>query len=190
MTKIKLSIDKLLGAEGKKAMNCENCGRKIKRAYTWEGKTYGIECWKKLALPVIEAERKLREEERYQTALAKSRAIIDVLKKKDMSKIRSPFKLQFIPSVIRQVEEGRPLSQRQREIAQEIFNQTDWINYLIIRAVIDDELHLIQMYDYQFGYFGKFYRAALEELGELPPQTDWWGEPFDIRNFQAETAAG
>src|SRR5690349_5096718 len=105
---------------------CADCGKRIKNLYQWEGRTLGIECWKKVALPAIEAEQAKREEERRLARQAKGEAIAAAFRAKNLAKITNSFKLSFIPSIIEQVEAGRLLSNRQMELCYSMFNQADW----------------------------------------------------------------
>lgn len=149
---------------------CQGCGRNIKHTFEWEGKQYGIECWKKLALPIIEAERKLAQEKRFATWMIKCQAIIKVLKAKDLSRITSDFKLRFIPSVIAQVEGGKPLSSRQIEIAKSFYNNSDWYRSIIFECIVDGDTNTIAQADSNLDCRGKLIKLAKEILGNEYPE--------------------
>lgn len=126
-------------------MKCVICNRPIKRPYYFDGETYGIECWKTHALPIIEKRKQDKYAEidhgRYMRAFCE----IEVLKLKDLSKITSNFKLTFIPSVIEQFEDKGFVSQKQSDIISDMFNNKDWKNYfrLTVEAGLNDKQNLI-----------------------------------------------
>uniref|UniRef100_A0A6M3LBS3 Uncharacterized protein n=1 Tax=viral metagenome TaxID=1070528 RepID=A0A6M3LBS3_9ZZZZ len=126
-------------------MKCFHCGRPIKHPYYFKGNTLGIECWKKYALPFI-----LLDKEQYHTKIENDRYLrnwcdIEVLKQKDLSKITSQFKLDFIPSVIAQFNDKGFLSDKQRDIITGMWNGKDWKNYwrIAVEAGLDDKQNLI-----------------------------------------------
>lgn len=100
---------------------CAKCGRKILNEYYWNGKTYGKECWKEIALPEIE---KLQQQKIDEWSL-KASCLIEILKQKDMSKITNDFKIRFINSVISQYQETNRLSKKQYDIAYDFLNKKD-----------------------------------------------------------------
>lgn len=161
-------------------MTCADCVRNLKRSYQWEGRTLGIECWKRIALPAIEAERAKREEDRRLARQAKGEAIASVLRGKDLSKITNSFKLDFIPSIIEQVTAGRLLSNRQIEICFSFFNQADWVRMALAQVALGEiELEGVADTDRQRGMGGKLVKAVREEWGSLPQQVDSWGNLLD-----------
>lgn len=162
---------------------CSECGHKIKRSYFWGGRELGIECWKKIALPLILAERERRDEERQALRQAKGEEVAAVFRAKDLSRISNEFKLQFIPSIIEQVEQGRLLSNRQFDMCYEMFNGTDHARMDSFDFVTGETaLNLLYWEDRRVGYNGKLIKLVLEALdikeADLPAQVDPWGEPF------------
>lgn len=97
-------------------MKCENCNHSIKRVYTWNKQVLGIECWKKIALPEIERIRAERFAQWERVQYLKNFALVEALKLKDLSKIKSDFKLRFIASIIEQFETKGFISPKQKEI--------------------------------------------------------------------------
>lgn len=95
-------------------MKCQNCNHSIKRAYTWNGQTLGIECWKKIALPEIESIRAEKWAAIQKAEWQKSYAIVEAIKQKDFSKIKSEFKINFLKSLVTQFEERGFISPSQR----------------------------------------------------------------------------
>ena len=128
-------------------MRCENCNRPIKHPYYFDGHTYGIECWKIIALPAIEAKRATKQAEIDSERYLRAYCDIEVLKLKDTAKITSQFKLDFIPSVIDQFETKGFLSNKQREIITGMWNNKDWKNYwrIAVEAELDDKQNLIDI---------------------------------------------
>lgn len=97
-------------------MKCENCNHAIKRPYTWNNQVLGIECWKKIALPEIERIRAERFAQWQKAEYNKNFALVEALKLKDLSKIKSEFKIKFIASIIEQFETKGFISPKQKEI--------------------------------------------------------------------------
>jgi hypothetical protein len=104
---------------------CAACGRPVKNPLTWNGKEYGIECWKKIAIPEIEAQREARKQARFDAHARQCHIAIEVLKHKDMSKIKNEWRRNFIASVIAQYEEKGFLSGRQLELIRKQYNAAD-----------------------------------------------------------------
>lgn len=104
---------------------CAACGRPVKNTLTWNGKEYGIECWKKIAIPEIEAQREARKQARFDAHARRCQMAIEVLKHKDMSKIKNEWRRNFVASVIAQYEEKGFLSGRQLELIREQYNAAD-----------------------------------------------------------------
>lgn len=107
-------------------MKCDNCNHSIKRSYIWNNQTLGIECWKKIALPEIERIRVEKYAVWQKAEYQKSFATVEALRLKDLSKIKSGFKIEFIKSVIAQFEAKGFLSLRQKEI---IHGTGEWTGY-------------------------------------------------------------
>lgn len=97
-------------------LKCQACNRPIKYEYTWDGQTLGIECWKKIALPEIEKQRAAQREIWKRERWEEEYALVEAIKQKDFSKIRSEFKLKFLNSLVEQFEEKGYLSGRQKQI--------------------------------------------------------------------------
>lgn len=93
---------------------CEACNRRIKHDYNWKGQILGIECWKKIALPEIEKEREARRELWKRQRWEQEYALVEALKRKDFSKIRSEFKLNFLNDLVAQFEERGFISEKQK----------------------------------------------------------------------------
>ena len=72
---------------------------------------------------------------------------VSVLKTKDMSKIKSSFKRQFILSVIRQFNERGFLTHKQLNIIGDMFNNKDNKNYfrLAVELGLNDKQNLIDI---------------------------------------------
>ena len=126
-------------------MNCCNCGKSIKHPYHFDGKIYGIECWKQIALPQIEAKRQARYAEIKQEQYIYAKCHIEVLNLKDWSKITSRFKQSFSTSVIEQFETKGWLSNKQCDIISQFFNNKDWKNYwrIAVEAGLNNKQELI-----------------------------------------------
>jgi len=114
-------------------MKCENCGKSIKHPYHFDGKTYGIECWKQIALPEIIKRREAKFAAIQKEKYLESYCYIETLKHKDMSKITSNFKNNFISSVIDQFDTKGFLSGKQIELIMQMFNKKDDIRCMLIR---------------------------------------------------------
>jgi hypothetical protein len=127
-------------------MKCENCGRNIKNIYHFDGKVYGIECWKIIALPEIEKRRKAKFELIEKENYLKSSLYIQVLMLKDWSKITSSFKQNFATSVEKQFKDKGFLTWKQRDaISTWLFNGKDWKNLyrLEVESGLQDKKDLI-----------------------------------------------
>ena len=126
-------------------MRCFHCGRPIKHPYYFKGNPLGIECWKSLALPFILADKEARHAEIEAEHYLANFCDIEVLKLKDLSKITSQFKLDFIPSVIAQFNKRGFITEKQSRIITGMFNQSDWKNCFRIRteAGLNDRQNLI-----------------------------------------------
>lgn len=103
-----------------KAQKCGNCNRPIKYSYDWKGQELGIECWKQIALPTIKAEREAKWqaewEERQMNQWEQNYALVEALKLKDFSKIKSEFKVKFLNGLVEQFEDKGFISDRQKEM--------------------------------------------------------------------------
>lgn len=161
-------------------MKCQACGHVIKNEYNWDGQILGIDCWKRIALPEIEKLREVKDQERKDQRLIKSRLIADTLAGKDFSKISSRFKLDFSASIIEQVNAGRMLSNKQIEIAVGFFNGKDDLRYEILQyatGIYDDLTHVAQ-HD-KDRYFGGKLLKEISSIIDLPAQLNWYGDPVD-----------
>lgn len=105
---------------------CAKCGKLIKNQYFFRGAIYGKGCFKKYALPILEAEWEERRATREREKFLRQTALIEALKQKDLSRIRNNFVIGFIPSVIKYFEEHKYLSKKQDEIATGLLNKKDW----------------------------------------------------------------
>jgi len=126
-------------------MNCYHCGRSIKHPYYFKGNPLGVECWKKIALPLILADKEVYHAQIEAEKYLESWCDIQVLKLKDISKITNSFKLEFIPSVIAQFNDKGFVSPNQSRIITGMFNSKDWKNLWRIRveAELNDKQNLI-----------------------------------------------
>lgn len=135
-------------------MNCQICNHSIKRTYTWNDRVMGIECWKKIALPEILRQREEKWAERKRAEWQKSFALVEAIKQKDFSKIKSEFKVKFLKSLVSQFEEKGFISEGQKEVVygthqwngsfydNGMFNTKDRMNQLIAEynvGLIDKE---------------------------------------------------
>lgn len=129
-------------------MKCDNCNYPIKRAYTWDSMTLGIDCWKKIALPEIMRMREEKWAQYKKDQWMKDYALVEAIKQKDFSKIKSEFKINFLKSLITQFEEKGFISPAQRELVYGthtwrngfydtgMFNKKDDMNELIAKYKI------------------------------------------------------
>jgi len=115
-------------------MKCFHCGRTIKHPYYFKGNPLGIECWKQHALPFILLDRETYHKKVEAEKYLEGWCDIQVLKLKDLCKINSAFKLDFIPSVIAQFNDKGFISLKQSKIITGMFNQKDWKNLWRIRV--------------------------------------------------------
>jgi hypothetical protein len=97
-------------------MKCQACNKPIKHVYTWGEQTLGIECWKKIALPEIQKERIARRKQYERRSWEQAFALVEALKAKDFTKIRSDFKIQFLNGLIEQFEEKGFISDKQKQM--------------------------------------------------------------------------
>lgn len=124
---------------------CYECGKSIKRVYTFNGQTYGIECWKRVALPEIEKQRQEQREEKEQLWKEKCWILVQVLKAKDMKRIKNEFKKKVIPQLINQFETEGWLSKKQYDMVWDWLNNKDYLMMTDIEYELgyyeDDERH-------------------------------------------------
>lgn len=97
---------------------CENCNHPIKHVYEWGGRKLGIECWKIVALPAIEAEREANRELKLEQWFQEDHALIEALRAKDYSKIRSEFKVTFLHDLVDQFDEKGFITQKQKQMVR------------------------------------------------------------------------
>lgn len=95
---------------------CEGCNKPIKHVYEWNGQTLGIECWKQIALPALEAERAAQREMWAELRHVEDQALVETLRVKDYSKIRSEFKLTFLNGLVEQWDNDGFISFKQKEM--------------------------------------------------------------------------
>lgn len=97
---------------------CQECGRPIKRVLTWNGRELGIECWKKIAIPELEAQKQARREAWERERWEKSYALAEALRQKDFTKIKSEFKIKFLHELIEQFDEKGFISPKQEQMVR------------------------------------------------------------------------
>jgi hypothetical protein len=113
---------------------CAGCGRIVRAGLEFGGKDYGPECFKKYAVPEIEKLLAKRSEEERKRDAERKRAwrercwiLVQVLKKKDLRRIRNRFKLRVIPELIEQFETKGWLSKKQCLMVHEWLNDKDML---------------------------------------------------------------
>lgn len=146
-------------------MKCTACGKKIIRYYFWDGKTYGIECWKRIALPEVE---RLRQERREAWQI-KCRIMIEVMKAKDLSKVKNEFKKSFIGDMIQKFERDGVLTRKQYDLLVEWLNNKDRLLKIDLEKEFgfwdgEDEDYLYHVSLYATGKRRKEAEKALEEI--------------------------
>lgn len=109
---------------------CEKCGKMVKavNVLTWGNRNYGKECWKKVALPEIEAKRKALQEQWEKEHYAETVLMVEVMKK-TLKTVRSAYKYEVLESMIQQFEEKDWLSPKQLKLAWKMFNQKQDLAY-------------------------------------------------------------
>ncbi|STO12827.1 Uncharacterised protein [[Flavobacterium] thermophilum] len=88
-------------------MKCAACNRPIEKPLFWNGRPYGKECWKRVALPEIERMKIEQEKFRLFVARVKAKAIYEAVKHHND---------QFIQSVCRYYEQKNFISRKQAEV--------------------------------------------------------------------------
>jgi hypothetical protein len=119
-------------------MKCSKCGKEIVNIYTWDGKIYGKECWKSIALPEIEKQkqRKIAEWD------AKKSIAVEVAKIKDLTKVKNEYKKRIIKDIINFYNEKEFISLKQYNLLTDIFNKNDKIVQIDMEhdsGLIEDE---------------------------------------------------
>lgn len=120
---------------------CVICGKELIHEYYWNGQVYGRECWKKYVLPEY---REQRKQEKFAEWNIKCRLLVEVLKVKDLSRIKNQWKKDFIKSLIQQFEEKNRMSRKQYNIAEEMLNSNDMVvlyNMKFELGLIDEETY-------------------------------------------------
>jgi hypothetical protein len=128
---------------------CAACGKRIKNVYTWDGKEYGRECWKVIALPAIEEQRKRAEHKRLFEWNREASIMIEVLRAKDLRKIKNEFKLRVIPQLVEQFDRDGWLSKKQRNMALDWLNNRDMVRMTEMKY----ELGMINDVDYWYAIY-------------------------------------
>ena len=114
-------------------MKCSKCGKVLKNQYSWKDQIFGRECWIKYALPELLAEQEEEDEKRAEHRFLEDQLLIQVLSEKSLKRIKSQFKLSFIPSVISQFSEKGYLSWKQRDIALDLLSNADYDKLSILK---------------------------------------------------------
>ncbi len=143
-------------------MNCESCGRKIKNIYTWDGKIYGIECWKVIALPELEKQRQMKNKEWDD----KKVIAVEVARIKDLSKIKNEFKTKIIKNVIMYYDENKFITKKQYDLLTDQFNKQDRVIMYDMRydmGLIDYETYLNRLYHNTTGKRNQEIKIMLDE---------------------------
>lgn len=102
---------------------CANCNKIIKYVYYWHDEQgndieLGKECWKELALPQVLLQREQEQEERQLEWWQQDYALVEALRAKDYSKIRSEFKLSFLRGLVEQFDDKGFITRRQKEMVR------------------------------------------------------------------------
>ena len=112
--------------------NCVICGKPIKNVYYWNDNTYGIECWKTNVLPNLQRQREEENKARLEFWQLEANITIETLRRKDLSKIKNQWTLDFFKSILQQYDEQGWLSKAQRNLVRNKFNQRDFYNEAIV----------------------------------------------------------
>lgn len=120
-------------------MKCAACNRPIRKTFFWNGKQYGRECWKRIALPEIERAKAEQEKFRMFVAQVKAKAIYEAVKHHND---------QFIQSVCRYYEQKNFISSKQAEV---IYKKLSFVEKMeIVKEAYANGLHeldVLQFFD-------------------------------------------
>ena len=128
-----------------KVTKCAKCGRTVAKPLFWDGRPYGKDCWKQIALPRIEQKKAARMDSWRKECIA----LCETLKAKSMDKIRSQWKRQLFQDIIRQYEEEGWLSKKQYNLIYKQLNKQDKIrllNFLLEIGGIDESEYHFRMH--------------------------------------------
>lgn len=160
--------------------NCTACGKYIKRVYEWNGNPYGIECFKKIALPEIKRLRDEAEQKRLEEWNERCVVLVEVLKSILKSvKVRSEYKLDVYRSMINQFEEKGFLTKKQVDYAIHLFGQKEALKMWEIQYLLGMRLEI----DYftkkvEYGT-KKERREAIQEMKEKGYTKNLYGDDID-----------
>jgi hypothetical protein len=121
-------------------MKCIACNRTIGKPFFWNGKPYGKECWKRIALPEIERMRVEQEHFQLFVSQIKAKAIYEAVKHRND---------QFIQSVCRYYEQKQFMSRKQVEA---VYKKLSFMEKLeIVKLAYINGLHeldIIHFFDF------------------------------------------
>lgn len=100
---------------------CANCGKAIKRVLTWKGQNYGVECWKKIALPEIEAQRQAQWEEAEKAWHAECSLLVEAIDA-TLHMVKSDYKYSVLSNLSNHFKEKGWMSEKQYDFAYSLFN--------------------------------------------------------------------
>lgn len=97
-----------------KFIKCTKCGKKVKEKNVryLDGIPFGVECWK----GAVEEKRTEGLEKWKLLNWQRTLIFVEMLKMKDLSKIKNQFKLDFIKSMIEQFEDKGFITKKQKAI--------------------------------------------------------------------------
>jgi hypothetical protein len=123
-------------------MKCIACNRPIEKPLFWNGKPYGKECWKRVALPEIERMKVEREQFRLFVAQVKAKTIYKVIK---------DHKDNFIQSVVAYYKQKQFISHKQAEAIYKKLTFTEKLQ--IVKEAYENGLHeldVLHFFDFVF----------------------------------------
>lgn len=100
---------------------CYKCGKSIKRVLTWKGKEYGVECWKKIALPELQAQRQAEWEEEEKAWHAECALLVEAIDA-TLHMVRSNYKYRVLANIADHFKEKGWISEKQYDFAWRQFN--------------------------------------------------------------------
>ncbi len=133
-------------------MKCSICGKNVKdkNVRMLDGKSFGIECWKQAVEEKREAGLDVWKLKQYQKTLL----FVEMLRMKDMSKIKNQFKLDFVSSMVNQFDLKGFVTKKQKVIIlgdgernQFGFVNAGWLNnkdYFNLEKLADE--HKVKVY--------------------------------------------
>ena len=142
-------------------VKCSKCGREIKNVYTFKGESYGKVCFGN----VIEEYKSEKKKSDFEEWSKKCDALVLTLERKDLSNITNNFKLDFIPSIIKQYREKDRLSKKQYNLAKDMLNKKD--TQLMTRKL------------FEFGVIDKSDFYYLMHIHAYNKDTDFWWDKYN-----------